>query len=164
MKREIQSPGHRPFGEVREELWGIIENGDSTTCPCCSRAAAIRNRHLDFAKADTLIKFWANAGREWAEMKEAVPGLPGGEYGKLRLWGLMERAIGHRQDGSPRTGWWRVTDKGERWLRDEITVPEIARVFANRVIEFGGTEEWTIHDALGRTFDYREMMGQGTLG
>jgi hypothetical protein len=66
---------------------------------------------------------------------------------------------GERDDGSKRVGWWRVTERGEEWVMNRVSVPARARVYDSRLLNLDATEGYvTIIDALGKNFDYRELM------
>ena len=80
----------------------------------------------------------------------------GGDVAKLEYWGLLEEERGVRPDGG-RAGYWRVTLRGEDWLHGKVEVPKYARVYDGRMLSLTGPS-WSVFEALGKKFDYRELM------
>ena len=72
-------------------------------------------------------------------------------------------AIESRQNDDPSkksSGYWRVTDKGRGFLALQITVPKTAVVYNNRLERLEGVFI-TIQEALGKKFNYEELMRAG---
>jgi hypothetical protein len=81
----------------------------------------------------------------------------GGDATKSVYWKLIEEDNGTRDDGSSRSGWWRVTDRGRDFVRNLIGIPKYARIYDGHLLGFEG-EDVRITDALGTKFDYNELM------
>ena len=109
--------------------------------------------------ACALIRAWRayGTGEEWH-----LPTLVGasGDTAKLVHWGLIAAISGLRDDGSPRNGWWRVTETGQDWVLGRIAVPRYVFLYDSRFLDFDGDGEqrWTVTDALGKKFDYEQLM------
>jgi hypothetical protein len=96
--------------------------------------------------ARSLIAMYRVAGCDWhvgALTKER-------EETKLAFWGLVEL------DPKVR-GLRRVTQHGESWLRGQTRVPKYAYAYDGACLAHAG-EEITVKDALGKKFDYDELM------
>jgi hypothetical protein len=76
---------------------------------------------------------------------------------KCAHWELIEEDDGERDDGSTRSGWWRVTPLGRLFILGEIKVPKYARIYDGRLLGFIG-DPVSIQDALGARFDYGALM------
>ncbi len=87
---------------------------------------------------------------------------------EIEMWGMIEAAPGPLPDGSSRNGHWRLTNAGRsfamglvsaklhRWVYNGDEYPPPA----------GKTDggRMMIGDALGKGFDFRELMSAGTDG
>ena len=96
---------------------------------------------------------------EWIDVKEFP--LRGGDYAKLKHWGLAHASpgkTGAAKDGtSSSSGLWRSTDKGRSWVYREIRVPSHAYVYNDHLVDY--TDKMvSVEDALGRNFHYEKMM------
>src|SRR4051812_31837782 len=95
--------------EARDLLRTLVDDGQP--CPCCTQMAKVYRRKIHTTMARYLIEM-AKAGkmerREWVNVVELArqhsPDLV-----KCRYWGLVEKEDATREDGSNRTGWWRLT-------------------------------------------------------
>lgn len=149
-----------PLSEVRAVLRTLVEEGHR--CPCCTQLAKVYRRRINSSQARNLILTYRANGREFGYLQKVrrsanVNGRDNREESKLRYWGLIEEASTRRPDGG-RAGWWRVTEKGEQWIHGRITVPKYARIYDTRCLQLLG-DPVTIKDALGKRFDYNELMG-----
>lgn len=149
------------LGEARRWL-RIQAAGKGARCPCCRQMARTYPRTLNAGMARSLILMYRLAGRDWIHIPTSLPARSR-EEGKLAYWGLIEEAQEVREDGG-RAGWWRVTDLGERWVRAEAWVPQRLEVYDNQVQRAapGCDPHWTIRKALGKRFNYDELMAEPT--
>jgi len=69
-------------------------------------------------------------------------GVKGGDYGKLRIWGLIET--------NGESGYWRITGRGVEFVNDELLIPKSVILLNNRVVEFVGADI-SYNDATGTT-------------
>ncbi len=91
-----------------------------------------------------MIMHYAAADHEgWVDVKNLFPG---GDYAKLRYWGLIERSVD--------SGKWRVTQAGHAWLGGDGKVQETAVVEFESVLRFEGREV-TAHEAYGDGYETR---------
>ncbi|OCB09263.1 hypothetical protein A5717_26165 [Mycolicibacterium porcinum] len=141
------------------QAWLRDRIDDGETCPCCTQFAKVYRRKLNASMARGLITFYRAHRGEWGHAP-STPGLSelGGEFARLRWWGLIEEADEGRDDGNPHAGQWRITNTGMRFIRNEIQVPEYARIYNGRCLQLDDTTTTTIKRALGRRFHYDELM------
>jgi hypothetical protein len=64
-----------------------------------------------------------------------------------------------RADGSTRTGWWRLTALGRRFLRGEVTVTKRVKLYGAKFYGFvDGDPQIGITDIMGDSFNYDKLM------
>jgi hypothetical protein len=166
-------PKSDPHVTLRQAQRVLADNLDhGTVCRCCGQYAKRYRRKLTSGLAYALI--YINRGvvdggpwmrGDWIHVEnlfKAGPhhGLPaprGGDYAKLRFWGLLEKKAVRRDDGSSRGGLWKVTAKGRNFLNHLSVEPSYAVVY-NGICEGLGGKTINIEQALGRKFNYQELM------
>ena len=147
-------PGNTTIDEVKEWLRERIDDG--VECPCCTQFCKVYRRRLSSHTARILIGMWRAGGQGWVHLPSL--GLGHADEAKARYWGLIEPQPGLRDDGSPRTGWWRLTPTGAAFVRGQGKIAKYAYVYDGRVLEMDNSEWVTIEDLLGTKFDYSELM------
>jgi len=134
--------------------------GHGAPCPVCQQMTKIYHRGLNVSMAHDLIRAWRRVGRADFHAPTVLDrGVGGGDFAKLRYWGVIEELDAARADGG-RAGWWRITDVGEKWVRGTVGLPRYAYLFDGRLLRFDGDreQEWTVRDALEDRFDYDQLM------
>ena len=139
-------------------------------CPLCAQLAKIYPRQLNRGMAVGAIKLWRwhrHHGTEKFAHLPTVVGRRSAEEAKLRYWGLIEEEMVLRPDGG-RAGYWRLTEAGREWVLGHSSYPPYVMVYDTEPLgppQFtddttGKTRDRpvTIRDALGRKFDYDELM------
>jgi hypothetical protein len=112
--------------------------------------------------ARLLIAMWRKAGREWFHVPSF--GEKGGDPLKAKHWGLIEPMPDmRREDGSTRTGWWRLTDDGVEFVNMAQKIPERAHLFNGRCYGYSGGMI-DIKSRIGKGFNYAELMGWNRAG
>lgn len=163
------NPLDKTVREAREELRPLSKSKDGGTCPVCTQHVQVypRTIHSTMARALILMHRHALTSPEpggWLNLPELLKRTGLGERGsdtrKLRYWDLIEQMEGTREDGSPRTGWWRVTPLGHQFVRGHALVPKRAHVFNERLLGLDDSTLVSIRDCLGKKFDYDELMGR----
>lgn len=152
-------PWSMPLGAAREVLLENLDEGAG--CPCCGRHAQRYRRQINVEMARTLIALYRQHGRSWANLKDVRRGAKTSnrEESKLRYWGLLEEEKTVRRDDGGRAGWWRVTERGERFALGNLAVPQYALEFHRKCVGFEG-EMRTIEVALGKKFNLAELLGR----
>lgn len=144
----------RTLEEAQDWLEKRVSAG--ATCPCCSQLAKIYRRQIYGTMASELIKMYRTSGMDWFHMATVVT--RGGDSSKLTYWGLTEEDTSFRRSDGGRAGWWRVTPHGELFVKKEISIPKYAYVYDGRQLDLTGPLI-NIEDALGKKFNYGELMG-----
>ncbi len=173
---EAGDPGRsKPLtlAQARRDLQAALDDG--TTCPCCDQRAQRYHRRLNAGMAVALIALvrvardsedgWAHAAQvqRWIVGRlSAAPAHPTGELGKLVHWGLVEQRPKDDDDdtGARTSGYWRPTGLGTLFACGKQSVPSHVKLYNGASEGLDG--EWiTIETALGRRFDWTELMAGG---
>ncbi|AKF14478.1 hypothetical protein SEA_FLAGSTAFF_41 [Mycobacterium phage FlagStaff] len=144
-----------PLGEARDWLRERVDDGE--TCPCCGQFAKVYKRRITANIAAVLVRMWRTAGRDWAYL----PALRSAGQDEViaRHWELIEPMPDvEREDGSKRVGYWRLTDVGEAFVRNQTRIPVHARIYNGRMLGYAGEATTNIVESLGHRFDYSELM------
>lgn len=144
--------------QAKQWLRDRIDDGDH--CPCCGQFAKVYKRaiHATMARALITMHLAAPAG-EWFYLPDILKGRLnfGGDASKAVYWGLIEEDGETRDDGSTRTGWWRLTDQGRLYVLGQLKIPKYARIYDGRRLGFAG-DLVDIHHAISAKFDYDKLM------
>jgi hypothetical protein len=144
------------LGEARDTLRDLVEDGHE--CPCCRQFARIYRRSIHASMASALVKLHQAAPvGTWLTIADHLEHRELADAGKLAYWNLIAPDLETRDDGSARTGVWKVTAHGAAFVRGEIEVPRYARVYAQRCLGLVGPYV-SIRFCLGKAFDYDELM------
>lgn len=129
---------------------------DGHRCPCCSQLAKAYRRNLHSGIARILILLYRHAGTRWAHKPTITKkfGVGARDESIARYWGLLEE---DETDG--RGGYWRITDKGARFVCGQITIQKYAVIYDAQCVNLEGPAV-SITDCLGSLFDYDELMGR----
>lgn len=135
---------------------------EQIVCPCCGQTVAARRRAITSEMARALIllvRAWWNVGMTgWISIR-TIP-VRGGDYAKLRYWGLIERLAPDAKDSNQRdSAYWRPTLAGIAFARGDRTVDKTVYVYNNQTTIDPEAGETNIHDALGEKFDWYKLMG-----
>lgn len=148
--------GAMPLFEARSKLRELVDDGHE--CPCCRQFAKVYRRRIHASMAAGLIAFYRAYDLAWGYVPDVLPtDRLSADFPKLRYWRLIEEELEERDDGSSRTGRWRVLPYGAAFVAGRVSVPKYARVYDGRCLGLVG-DPVTIRDALGKRFDYAELM------
>lgn len=124
--------------EAQRHIWRYRTNPRGVECPCCGRTCKIYRRVINRTQARwllALVAAWRERGGAWISVHDdALKGTRGGDYSKLRHWGLIEpseRVVGQ----SPA---WRPTERGALFADGELEVPRYAHIYMNRLVRHAG--------------------------
>ena len=148
------------FGEMQsDDFFRAIRRGEKLHCPCCHRNAQIYRRNLHFTVAMQLIRLHVLSRPKFDYINAAeliYQGQHGtGDFSKAKYWGLIEHRPVEKDEKS--SGFWRLTNKGCRFVENKITIPHYALVFDDNVLGFEGGQI-DIKTALATKFDYEKLM------
>lgn len=132
---------------------------EGTACPCCGQYVKLYRRKLNSGMARTLILIYHHHPIGWVNVKGFLREhnfQNNHDWTLLSYWGfIVERENTDPQKKS--SGEWRMTDKGRDFVRRNLRAPSHIKIYNNEFLGFDGTEI-TILEALGKRFDYRELM------
>lgn len=135
-----------------------------THCKACGQWCKVYRNKFNSSMARTLIWLyphfkkhplkWLHVGKYLIDNYQRLPGV----HGKLCVFEMMEK----NKDAEPLTGaksagLYRMTGKGILFVENRITVPGYWTQYNGDVIGFDG-DDIGIRDALGKHFDYAELM------
>lgn len=129
-------------------------------CPCCGQLCKRYYRKLNCNQAMTMIALFRKKKFGFVRIEEflRVHGYPrSGDFPYLVHWKLLEKMEGKRTDGSNRNGFYKLTDKGRQFVMEQIKVPQTLIYYNGKCEGFEG-KEVGIREALGKKFDYRELL------
>ena len=158
-KPMIPIPDHLTVAEAREFMYEHLEEG--VRCLCDRRFGFDKRSLYDsVTKALSLVheegRQLARVGAElWVHTPRFLHGkvtsaARGGDWAKLRHWGLIERRPGKRGDGWKWSGYWRLTQRGRDFVDGLIKVPKQIFIFKKQLV-FKPDQglQVTIKEALG---------------
>lgn len=154
--------------------WLRVRFGKGASCPCCGQFVKLYKRSLSKSSAYVLLLiacyFRGDPVEEWlhvpsyiAEMVSDHPRRAAavrGDWAKLKYWGLIEEKPDIRADGSPRVGYWRLTQLGRDFVNRKVKVASHIYIYNGEPLQRAVDEQITIDDALTTEFSYAEIMGE----
>lgn len=146
------------LGDAR--AWLRLQTAKGAECPCCRQLVKVYRRKLNSSMARALIHFYRNAGQGYFHADRLMKGRQGsrGDYVKLAGWDLIEPRKDDETE-KKHSGWWRLTLAGIDFVMCLRRVPSHSIIYNGRVLRLEG-EPTDIEQALGRHFDYRELMAE----
>lgn len=158
--------------------WLRANFSKGATCPCCHQFVKLYRRPFNKSMAYVLLLIARYYRRvevkpdEWLHVPsyiaEVAVGNPRraaavrGDWAKLKFWGLIEEKPETRKDGSPRVGYWRLTQLGRQFVHREVKVPSHVYIYNGAPLPKVVDEMITIDEALTTEFSYTEIMGEAT--
>jgi hypothetical protein len=139
-------------------------------CPCCRQKVQIYEREIHASMARVLIILHRHFLKEtdWLHVpsyletlsRQLGAAIRGGDWAKLRYWALIEeKPKTERKDGSKRVGFWKVTDKGHAFAKNELRIPKAVQLYNDKFLGFvSESVTVSILDCLGKEFSYEELM------
>jgi len=149
--------------EGRERFFREAEKPKGSFCPCCGRFGKVYKRKLSRPMANGLLWLFTvflEDGDEFVSIGDRGPRYvvrSNGSVSSNEWWGLAEEKPNPDDPKKRTSGNWKITPKGRQFVREEIRVPSHCIIFNKRTLGF--TDDLiSIVDALGRPFNYRELM------
>mgnify|MGYP000306415011 CR=1 FL=1 len=137
---------------------------EGTECPCCGQFVKKYKTNLNSSMVYALILI-AKAPDGWLHVEDHFVDIGcklKGVHGKLKHWGLIRQKPNDDQPEKNKTGYWRITQKGRDFVNNIVTVPQYVWLFNNK--QYGFSENHvTIQQALGKKFNYEELMNGVTI-
>lgn len=145
-----------------EQKQELLDPDKGYYCPHCGSYCKRYRRKLNANMAITMIAMYRKKKFGFIKVEEfmRVSGYTrSGDFPYLVHWGLLEKMDGKREDGSNHHGFYKLTDKGREFVMHRISVQQTMIIFNGTVEGFDGPEI-SIDQALGKKFNYREIMGE----
>lgn len=142
----------RTVMEARAETEKALRAGAQVTDPITGRPAQVYDRGITRKMVEVLVViYYLTKDKPKKYVGAAEMKTRGGDYGKLRHWGLIAQCVHPSVDMDRiiRSPLWRITPKGVRFVEGEISVPKKVLVFADRRVGF-------VDD---KTVDFNSLMG-----
>ncbi len=154
--------------EARTHINKKIAEGVTIHCPVCDSLLKRYRRYLDHSKVRTLKILYdyteKNPTIEWVHIPNVLTELKvkssrGGDFAKLRFWGLVEPHSGSRLDGSKRTGLYKITELGKAFVREETKVPAYIYMYQSRLYDVDEKIPLiSFNESLDIHYDHKEQM------
>ena len=141
------------IGDSRQ--WLEENRDEGVSCPSCDQFVKVYRRRINAGMAQAIITMYGKAGTE--DFVHTPSLVRSHEVGQLAWWGFIEEEKVLREDGG-RAGFWRVTPAGEQWLLGRTKAAKYALVYNGRLLALDDEEQIVIADALGKKFNYNELM------
>lgn len=154
-----------PLEVAREKLLAEAACAEGAHCPVCGQYAKVYKRSLNATMARFLIWLVCEHERGWAwrdfhdaPVMQSRPG--GGDWGKLLHWGMIQNAPTVSRTVKT-SALYRPTALGVEFVHGRANVAAHVFLYDNKPMGWA-TETVTIHEALGKDFDYAALMrGEG---
>jgi len=129
------------------------------SCPCCGQVVAKSRRTIYGSMAKWLIELVlksVEARNGYVEVRNLRS--KGGDYAKLRFWGLVEQKP-NRDPKKKESGIWRPTEEGRKFAFRTLKVPRAVFIFNNTFQGYEDPKDLVdIAECLGEQFDYSQLM------
>lgn len=130
-------------------------------CECCGSFVKAYKRSFNGNMAVALLLLYKFNMRGFVKVEDFL--LKNGQkrcgdFSYLTHFGLLEKKVADRKDGSPRNGYYRITPAGIDFAANRTTVAAKFIMAQGKCTGFEG-EQINIIQALGKKFDYNQLMG-----
>ena len=129
---------------------------EGADCPLCTQYVRLWKHSVNSSIARTLIKMYRLRGRGWVHIMNEIGYTT--MYGIAQHWDLIEPKEKNPDEDKRASGQWRLTVRGEMFVKNETSIPKHLYIYNNRVIT-ESDDRVHITDSLGKKFSYRELMG-----
>lgn len=156
----VSAEGNNFIGSLHEAQQKVLAGRSGKKgvhCECCGRPASLFKRALnkDMARFLCLLAVRTRAAGKFVWIDVQKIDVRGGDYAKLRYWGLIEQKP--NEDSAKRTsGFWRLTQKGLDFVDLKIGVPSHALVVSGGMLV--GFVDSTVYINDVPNFNYAELM------
>jgi hypothetical protein len=165
----VKLPPETTLAHAKAALRARLRKG--ARCPLCTQHAKVYRRTVTASMARELVFLvrlhdkrggWVHG----SDVIGAIAGVPGkairgatsGDFSKLELFGLTEAKPNTDDPAKRESGYWRPTDLARQFVRGEVTVAKYAEIYDGELLRLDASQRITIRDALGKRFDYAELM------
>jgi hypothetical protein len=155
------NPDTTTLAEAKVWLGGACREKGIAECPVCSQAAKIWKYQIVASAASGLVSFATKFGDgEYYHVEKCGLSGLGGNWGRLRFWGLLEQKPKSADDKEKKhSGYWKITERGLNFAMGRISVPRYILMYDEKFLGFEGMPV-SIVECLGNKFDYQEILKQ----
>lgn len=120
---------------AKKKIFSAENFTKGSDCPVCDRRVQIRKYTINLLQLMLLKRLYSlqelsNPLKYFhVENDIRVPLKVGGDWAKLRHWGLIEECRVSMADGKPRSGYWRLTIKGKAFVNGITVVPKYITLY-----------------------------------
>jgi hypothetical protein len=127
-------------------------------CETCGHAITTYSRNLPKAEVPALIRLYHDYmnGIPHTQINK-LPQSSGHELSRFALWGLVEQ-IENDDPKKKTSGFWRITGRGRRFVRCEVTMPLKAIEREGIAIGYDGDHVTIQQLCRMKGFDYQKLM------
>jgi len=132
-----------------------------TTCPCCGSYVKVYARRITgkmVANLSGLYYLSKGSKGQYFHTKDILKAsqtIQTGDFPKLRFWGLVAKL--ETSDNVKGSGYYGITDRGMKFLKGNLKVPEKMYIFQNDVL--GHSDKMVgISDCKGVKFNFEDIM------
>lgn len=146
------------LAQAREKYFAEAARWVGTTCPCCDRFGKIYSRKFNRGMATNLIWLYQHPG--FVHLPSIAPRyiLKDNQVGKLVFWGLAEPQPNKDDPTKNKSGSWRILPAGRMFVEGRAKIWSHVIEYNQEVLGFKKKKQISISEALGRPFNYRELM------
>jgi len=149
--------------QVKQFLRENMTNG--TICPCCNNYVKMYKRKLTSSMVFCLIHFKKHVDRNGNEFQNYInildrlklTPMQRADWQKLVYFKLIQAETTQR--GHARSGYYRLTDLGIKFVNHQSLVPEYVKVYNSKVFGYSETQI-NISQAIKNKFNYLELMSK----
>ena len=131
-----------------------------SSCPCCGQFVKLYSRKLNNSQVRGLINLYnldLKATNEFFHVRTITSDVNlTGDFAKLVYWKMIEEKS-NEDSTKKNSGYWKITELGRRFLRNEIKVPSHILLFDSKFQGYG-EKSTDVKQALGEKFNYEELM------
>jgi len=148
------------LSEAREYIKKAAYGVKGTTCPCCGNNVKSYKRKFtsDMARFMILLVWTFERTGNWV----SAPALNfhGGDYAKVRFWGLADHKPNLNDPTKKESGLWRPTELGIKFAHKLESIPTYVHLNWNGVFEGTSGPQLFVDKALQNKFNYTELISQ----
>ena len=144
--------------QVKEYLRENFKSG--CECPACGQRVQEYKRQITPEAVKCLFTLYGlhkNIPEEtWHHIRTL--GSLGGDFAKLRFWGLVEEQESPEDPTKRTSGWWKITEQGRRFVHGRYHPHKFTHIYNGKVRSQSGPRV-SVVDCLKNKFSYEELMG-----
>ncbi len=127
-------------------------------CPCCGQMVKLYKRKMYATMIRDLIALYHLRHDMFHHVTDfCSKKAGGGDFAKLRYWGLVEESTIPGKPHKRKAGFWKITEIGIAFVEGRAFRPQYVLVY-NQHARFYEGDNVNVEQALGEDFNYQELM------